>query len=766
MAQDRKKWNRQRTANPTGRTQRWRTPGIGLALAAITFAVFGQTLRHEFFNFDDGDYVYDNPVVAPGLTLHGLAWACTQSHFGNWHPLTWLSHELDCQIYGLRPWGHHLTNVLLHTATVILLFLVLRRMTGAVWRSAFVAAVFAIHPLRVESVAWVAERKDVLSGLFFMLSIGAYVRYAENLKFQIFNFKFFYVLALVFFALALMAKPMVVTLPLLLLLLDYWPLKRVESARRLVLEKLPFLALTTADSVVTMLAQNPAMQSIGSIPLLARFDNALVSCMVYLGQTVWPAGLAVLYPLSRSGPPTGQAAVAALLLAGLFAAAWRERQQRPWILMGWLWYLVMLAPVIGIIQVGEQAHADRYTYLPQIGIYVAATWLAAQWQPRRVVLGILMPSVIAALMVCACNQTAYWKDSESVWRRCLACTTRNASAHYNLGNALLQKGQVDEAILHYQEALDIRPTYQSAHYNLGNALLQKGQVDDAIVHYLDALEIRPDDVEARINLGTALLQKGAVDDALVDYQKAVETRPDFGQAHAALGNALMAKGQVDEAITQLQMALRINPGYAEGHFNLGNALLQKGKVDEALDQFQKSPQNKRNDPKTHNYLGLALFQQGRMDDAITHFQIAVQFKPDEREYHKNLGAALLQKGREEEAITQFREALQLGPDDPEALNNLAWLLAASPQAALRDGPKAVQLAQRANDLAGGKNAIFLHTLAAALAEAGRFSEAVEMARQASRLTEAQSETGLTRVLQSEIRLYQAGIPYHIPAQTH
>ncbi len=385
--------------------QHWRVPAVCLVLAAITFAVFGQTLNHEFVNFDDNDYVYENPVVAQGLTFRGIVWAFTHVHSANWHPLTWLSHMLDCQLYGLHPGGHHLTNVLLHIATVIVLFLVLRQMTGALWRSAFVAALFAIHPLRVESVAWVAERKDVLSGLFFMLTIGAYVRYARR-PWSLAR----HGLVALLFAMGLMSKPMLVTLPVVLLLLDYWPLQRVEPGKLsgLVLEKLPLFALSAASCAVTFLAQSQAIQSIGSFSLPLRLGNALAASMIYLGQIVYPAGLAAFYPYPLNGLPAWEVALAGLLLVGFSIVAWRERRKQPWLLMGWLWYLVMLLPVAGIIQVGVQAHADRYTYLPQIGVYMAVTWLAAEWGAKwrmgRAALGGLMSAMLAVLMVCAWKQ--------------------------------------------------------------------------------------------------------------------------------------------------------------------------------------------------------------------------------------------------------------------------------------------------------------------------------------------------------------------------
>ncbi|MGP8201202.1 MAG: tetratricopeptide repeat protein [Limisphaerales bacterium] len=613
------------------RDRSWRVPAICLVLAAITFAVFGQTLTHEFINYDDFDYVYENPIVARGLTFKGIVWAFTRVHSNNWHPLTWLSHMLDCQVYGLHPGGHHLTNVLLHTATVIALFLVLRQMTGALWRSAFVAAVFAIHPLRVESVAWVAERKDVLSGLFFMLTVGAYVRYARR------PWSFArYGLVVLLFAMGLMCKPMVITLPVVLLLLDYWPLHRLESRKLsgLALEKLPLLALSAASCVITVLAQTGAFQSIEKVSLPLRFGNALVTCMVYLGQMVWPAGLALFYPYPHQGFPAGEVALAGTLLAGLSVVVWQERRRQPWLLTGWVWYLVMLLPVLGIIQVGAQAHADRYTYLPQIGIYMAVTWLAAEWGMKwrngRAAFAVVMPAILAVLMVCAWKQTSHWQDNESLWIHSLTCTTDNYLAHYNLALSYNKQGRLDEAIEQYQKTLQIQPDHAECHYSLGVALAQKGRLEEAITHY--------------------------------------------------------------------QQALQITPGNAKAHLNLGVAFVQKGRV--------------------------------------------------------------------AGAIAQFQQALRIEPANPEVLNNLAWLLAAGPDASLRNGNEAVELARQANELTGGENPMVLSTLADALAEAGRFSEAVETAQRALRLAEAQSNPRLAGQLQMEMELYQAGRAYHMPAQTH
>jgi tetratricopeptide (TPR) repeat protein len=721
----------------SGWNNRWLVFGVCLFLATITFAVFGQTLRHGFVNYDDGVYVYENPVVTRGLSWKGVEWAFTHSVVSNWHPLTMMSHMLDCQMYGLKAGGHHLTNILLHTATAILLFLVLRRMTGFLWRSAFVAAVFAIHPLRVESVAWVAERKDVLSGLFFMLTLWAYVRYAQRVtrdrcpafvelrrgkqvtgtkevvptpdvsRFT-FHVSLFYCLVLFFFALGLMCKPMLVTLPLVLLLLDYWPLGRVTGDQwrvtggkpsilnsqlsTLLLEKLPLLALTGAACMATMAAQK---NIIVPVPVGLRIGNAVVSYVVYLRQMVCPQGLAVLYPYPR-GLPGWEITLAVLLVAAISAGVFLRRQRQPYLLMGWLWYLGMLVPAIGLIQSGIRAHADRYTYLPQIGLYFALTWAAADlcagWRHRRVVLGGGSAIILAALIFCAHTQTSYWRNSESLWTHTLACTSDNDVAHNNLGNVLLQNGKGDEAIIHFQKVLQINPDNTDALYNLGNVLLQKGKVDEAIAQ----------------------------------YQKELQINSDHAKPHYSLGNALLQKGKVDEAMAQYQMALQINPDYAEAHNNLGIALLQKGKVDEAM----------------------------------VHYQTALQINPENAEVHNNLGITLLQKGRVDEAIAHFQKVLQIKPDSLDVLNNLAWLLATCPDARIRDGVQAVKYAGRACELTHYGAAPMVGTLAAAYAEAGRFDEAIAAAEKTCVLATAAGERDLLEKNRELLVLYRAHQPYH------
>jgi Flp pilus assembly protein TadD len=718
---------------PSQSAIRGRVAAVCLVLTALTFAVFGQTLGHGFVNFDDDDYVVGNPVVTRGLTFPGVVWAFTHIHASNWHPLTWLSHMLDCELYGLQPGGHHLTSVLLHTATVIALFLVLWQMTGALWRSAFVAAVFAIHPLRAESVAWVSERKDVLSGFFFMLTLYAYARYAEarmsGCKLQVggckspekknvrpstlrscpapppgpvkpatedgstFNLQpwRYYALALFLFALGLMSKPMLVTLPVVLLLLDYWPLRRTGPLRRLALEKLPMLALSGLSGAVTLLAQSRAMKSFEMFPLPTRGLAALLSCRVYLVQMVYPVKLAAFYPLPRD-LSVWDGVLAAMVLGVISAFAWRARRARPWLLVGWLWYLVMLAPVVGIVQVGDQAHADRYTYLPQIGLGIAVTWLSADWLARRqttqTVIGCLMAGVLGMLMVCAWSQTASWKNSESLWRHALACTTSNNVAYLNLGHELFASGRLEEAIAHYQKGLEAEPDNAQFHNNLGNALREEGRGDEA----------------------------------LGEYEKAVRLNPAIAEAQFNLGKALSLGGRREEAIGRFEEALRLDPVLLRARLNLGNALLQEGKADQAAAQFQR----------------------------------AVELYPQDAGVHLNLGLCFFQLGKMEAAKTQYEKALQINPADPGIQNNLAWLLATCPRAALRNGSRAVELAQQANATSGGRDQVILHTLAAAFAEAGRFREAVETAERAEGLAAAKSNRALANQLQSELALYRAG----------
>jgi protein O-mannosyl-transferase len=563
---------------------------VCLALIAITWLVFGQTLGHDFVNFDDHVYVYENPRISQGITLDGVIGVFAHLHARNWHPLTSISHMLDCQLFGLNAGGHHFTNVLLHTIAVLLLFLVFHQMTGGFWQSAFVAALFAIHPLHIESVAWISERKDVLSADFFMLTLWAYLRYARGPSVGR------YALVVFFLGLGLISKPMLVTLPFVLLLLDYWPLKRtcdqnpelrnprsqVDTRWRvtggriftLVLEKVPLLALSTFSCAATLLAQSNSQATGGldQLPFTWRFNNAVITYVAYIWQMIWPTRLAVFYPHPNDQLPFWQVILAITFLIVCSLLAILLRKQLPYILTGWFWYIGMLVPVIGLVQVGEQARADRYTYLPQIGLYVIIAWAVADltrsYRNHRLVVAVAAPAAIAALTVCAFVQTSYWKNSETLWTHALAVTSDNDVAHNNLGYLSMRRGELDEAISHFNRALTIRAGNATSHYNLGraliennlaNALARKGLAGDATPHYEEAVRLRPDYADAYYNFGSVLFREGKIDDAITEWRKALAIQPDDAEAHRSLGTAFHKKGMLREAITEYQQAMKVAP---------------------------------------------------------------------------------------------------------------------------------------------------------------------------------------------------------------
>jgi Flp pilus assembly protein TadD len=526
------------TAREAGNAATLQAVCVCFLLVLAVLVVFGQTAHFGFVNYDDPLYVYENAQLSSGVSLKGVAYAFTHVECSLYHPLTMISLRLDYQLHGPNAGGYHLANVLIHAASAVLLFLVMRRMTGALWRSAFLAAVFAIHPLRAESVAWVTERKDVLGAFFFMLTLGAYVRYVEMRKAESRKQELFYALTLVFFVLGLLSKPTAVVLPFVLLLLDYWPLNRFPAGtssraagipKRLILEKIPLLALAAAACVVTVIAAGEGVSTANRIPMPMRICNAVVSYLVYLRQMFWPAGLAVFYPYPAKSPSLWEMAAAILLLAVISGGVLMLRRKRPWLLVGWFWYLGVLVPVIGVVQAGDFAHADRNSYLSQIGLCVALIWeaagVSAVWRCRRAVVGGCSAAILAALTYCAHAQASFWRDSESLWNHALSCTTGNDVAHYNLGNDLVKHGRDDDAIVQFQEALATQPVNYDVHYNLANALLRRGRLDEAIAQYRDCLEIAPDNADVLNNLGNALAGKGADAAAIAQYQKSLAIKP-------------------------------------------------------------------------------------------------------------------------------------------------------------------------------------------------------------------------------------------------
>jgi tetratricopeptide (TPR) repeat protein len=533
-------------------------------LAATTWLVFGQTVRFPFVDFDDPLYVYENPHINRGLTARGLVWAFTHVPAPDWYPLTTISHMVDSQLYGLNAGGHHFTNVLLHEVTVILLFLVLRAMTGMTWRSAFVAVLFAIHPLRVESVAWVVERKDVLSGLFFMLTIGAYLRYARRRSIAR------YVIVAILFACGLMSKPMLVVTPLVLLLLDYWPLREFSqqlSIQRLILEKIPLFALSAGSCFATLTGQTGKVVDMEPLPLVWRISNALISYVVYIWQMIWPARLGVFYPHPENRLPLWEVGASIALLIAISAAAFIMRKSRPYMIVGWLWYLIMLVPVIGVVQINLQAHADRYTYLPQIGLYLIAVWgtadLSVGWPRRREILTVAAALVMAALALTAWRQTTYWRDSESLWTHTIAVTSNNDFAHASFADLLLREGRINESIDHSKEALRIRPNNSDAHNNLALALINRGDVDGALTHFKKSLEIQPGNMNAQCNLAWILAT--SADSSRRDGAKAVALAENVARRAGhpnpmvlrTLAAAYAETGRFSEAIDAAQDALQL-----------------------------------------------------------------------------------------------------------------------------------------------------------------------------------------------------------------
>ena len=648
----------------------WLTIVICLFLAAAVWAVFGQTRHHEFVNYDDDRYVYENSAITQGLTGNGIVWAFTHSHGDNWHPLTTLSHMLDCQLWGLDPGGHHLTNVLFHAATAILLFLMLRNLTGAFWPSTILAAVFSIHPLRVESVAWVAERKDVLSGVFFMLTLGAYGCYVRQFQAQSSKAKVWYGLALGFFTLGLLSKPMLVTTPFILLLLDYWPLQRIErdgfrmaAEWRLVVEKIPFFALATGDCAATIWAQKEVIKSAESLGFTSRIGEAVVAYTDYLVQMFYPLGLAIFYPHPENQLSIWKVTLSLLILIIISAGVLAGRRRQPYLLVGWLWYLVMLVPVIGILQVGGQARADRYTYLPQIGLYLLVIWwvvdFCGNWRYRRAALGSGTVAMLASLLVLAQIQTTYWKDNVTLWLHTLACTSGNYLAHNNFGLTLAAQGKLDEAIQQYMLALQFKPYYADAHNNLGLALATQGKLTEAVQHYNQALQLKPDRAEFHNNLANVLTTQGKPDEAIQHYRQALQRKLDYADAHYNFGLALANRGKWDAAIQHYQLALQLKPDYVEVQNSLGNALAAQGKLPEATRAYDRALQLKPDYVSTHNNLAIVLAAQGKLDEAVLHYSRALQLKPDHANAHYNLGIALARQSRLDESLQHFQQALTL-----------------------------------------------------------------------------------------------------------
>jgi protein O-mannosyl-transferase len=803
---------------------------LGFCLVVATLIAY-QPVWHAAFIWDD-----DAHVTRPELrSLYGLAriWTqlgATQQYYPLVHSVFWVEHKL----WGDSPLGYHLVNVLLHALSALLLAKILRQLQipGA-WLA---AALFALYPVEVESVAWVSELKNTLSGVLYMGAALAYLGFDRNRSVRD------YAVALGLFLLGLMSKTVIASLPGALLVIFWWQRGRI-SWKKDALPLIPFFVAGLAAGLLTAWVERKFLHAEGAeynFSIIARFLIAGRDVWFYLSKLVWPVDLAFYYPNWNVSPAVWwQYLFPSALLLLLAVLVWR-RWRGP--LAALLFFVGTLFPALGFFNVYPFRYslvADHFQYLASLGpLTLAAAGItigtSLVWKSKPLLQSVLCAMLLLVLGALTWKQCGMYKDAETLWRTTYRLNPDSWMAHDylglqylrqgqldgaivqfkkaveikpgfvdgldNLGIALMQKGRVDEAITQFQNVLKIKPGYPDAcnslgiallrkgrvdeaitsyeaalrtnpdftdaHYNLGKALFDKGKMDEAIIQYQEALRIEPAYVGAHNNLGTALLQKGKLDEAILHFQKAVQINPEYAEAHVNLGIALLKKGNLQEATFHFQKTLEIKPDDADAYFNLGNILRQKGSLNEAIADFQKTLEINPNYEDAHVNLGNVLLQMGKVDEAIAHFQTALRLKPDDAKAQNNLGNAFLRKGSMEEAIAHYQKALQIQPADPSFQNNMAWLLATCPEDSLRNGNKAVELAQQANALTGGQNAVILHTLAAALGEAGRFSEAVKTAQLALRLADAQSNTKLAGALQSELKLYQAGHPFHSPANAH
>ena len=727
-----------------------------LTLGLITLALYLPTVRHDFVQYDDQQYVTENPQVQAGLSVAGLRWAFG-FHAGNWHPLAWLSHMLDCQMFGAKSGGHHFTSLLLHAANTVLLFLVLQRLTGATWRSAIVAALFAWHPLHVESVAWVAERKDVLCASFWLLTLLAYAGYTNRPSVGR------YAATLGSFALALMAKPMAVTLPFVLLLLDYWPIKRGQdkSFRALLWEKTPFFALTIAVCVLTMLAQEQAIASTAGLTVSHRLANVVVAYVHYMGAMFVPINLAVFYPF-RLLLPASTILVACLTIAAVSILAIINARRRPYLLIGWLWYLGTLVPVIGLVQVGDQAWADRYTYLPLIGLFVFVVWGAAEWIGSRTRLQVVaVASMAIVLLAMTSVQLRHWKNTRTLFEHTARVTHENQMAATILGSLLAQEGRLEEAIEHFQRALRYKPGYPEAHFFLGHTFDQQDRLEEAVVEYQKALRFKPMQEQTHIFLAITLAKQKRSEEAISHYLAALKLNPDSAVTHNNLARIYHTLGKFDAAVEHYNSALRVNPTLAIAHNNLGILLLQKGNLAEGSRHLREALRLKPKNPETEFNLALALNQQQKWGEAAVLFKKNIGDQPNNPKAHYEFAVALTHLKQTREAMGQFAQALLLQTNYPDALVGLSWILATESNPEFRNGIEAVRMAEQACELSGRKNPAVLKTLAAAYAEISRFEEAIRIAELARELATESSHADLCKQCLGMMESFRLSKPWRV-----
>lgn len=638
-----------------------------LFLVISTFSVYWQVHDYDFVNYDDVIYVTTNPYVQSGLSADTVRWAFISTDGANWHPLTWLSHILDVELFGMDAGPHHLTSLLLHTVNGLLLFIFLYRTTEKLWPSSLVAALFALHPLHVESVAWISERKDVLSTFFWMLTLNAYFLYSKTKKSGP------YLSALAFFALGLMAKPMVVTLPFVLLLLDYWPLARWQtpdeqyrmqtissSLFQLIYEKIPFFTLTLFASGLTFFSQQKAgaVASIENFSFSVRVTNALVSYMSYAWKMFWPFSLSAFYP-HPGQILAGKTLLAVIFLFGISLIVWRFRFRQPYLIMGWLWYLGTLVPVVGLIQVGDQAMADRYTYIPLTGLFIMIAWilttLVDKWPHRLAILRAVSFSVIVCCAMATFFQVRHWQNSVTLFSHAAAVTQDNAFAHRALGSALSEVGKYKNAIPEYKAALKIKPAYQEAHFDLGLALAHQRKFEEAVDHFRNALQLRTQHKAiVHHSLGMALRDAGHIKEGIVHLKKALQLKTDYAKAYYSLAKALQIQGDLQGAINNYQKALEI----ADTGFNHNRLLDSLVYSSENLDII-----------KTHFLLAKTYLDQGNLNNAIEHYQIVIQREPQHSQAYLDLGVTYARANRLKEALDAFEKSFTINPSESIAKQN-------------------------------------------------------------------------------------------------
>ena len=758
-----------------------RVAWIGAFLVFVTCAIYWQVHRHDFVNLDDPDYVTENLQVQSGLTRASVQWAFTHSHASNWQPVTFLSHMLDCQLFGLRPAGHHLVNVLFHAVNTLLLFLLLVRLTRSVGASATVAALFALHPLHVESVAWISERKDVLSTCFGLLVLWCYVNYVQASNASQSRAGVWYVGALFLFGLGLMSKPMLVTWPFVLLLLDYWPLGRIakfvpgtnaeapmkpRTLRRLIGEKIPFFALAAGSGIVTLLLQQDdgAVVSDAHLPLSIRLAHVPVSYVIYLAKTFWPVNLASFYPYVVRDWTSLETWGAIVLLTGITVGVLLSFRRHPYLAGGWAWFLGTLFPVIGMVQAGRQDVADRYTYIPHIGLFIALVWLARQLLAERKV-SWLPQCGLAVLVIAVCGgltyrQIPHWKNTRAMAEQAIRATTGNYQAHAQLAAVLIKDREYDAALQQCRLALLYQPTFPETHDIMGLIFTRQGNFEEAIRSYNTAIHHYPRLPRPHEGLAEVYLLQGRFAEAEKEARAALTLAPARFESLAILAWTLQSQNRFDEALELYQQASRLKPGSFAAHRGLGSIHALKGEVAEALREFAAAERLQPTNADVQNSLGMLKLQQGEVMAASNHFSQATTFQPTNALANFQLGNLLGAAQQPIAASHYYRRSLAADPNQPELLNNFAWLLATSWDENTRSGTEAVKLAERACEITQHKVALLLGTLAAAYAESGRFADAVQTAGKAIEIAKAQGLADLAARNEELQARYQKSLPFH------